>query len=346
MHLSLLQFIIIITSIIFFLFGIDLFKRKKATLLHLIVFIWGSLLLILFSLNIDALNKFWSFFWLARWADLLVYCAIIILWYFYISLLNKVNRQDLKQTQIIREVSIRDARWDLWSSDTVFIIPAYNEKDAPIKIVWDILSENYAVILIDDGKNEDLIEKLHAKYEWKPIVTIKHIVNLWQWWWLETWAEYVRKFWKNIKYVVHFDADWQHRLEDLKEFKKAFDEEPSLEIVLWSRFLWSTVNMPKSKEITLKLWILFTTIFSWIKLTDTHNGYRMMKKEVLDKIHITMNRMEHASEILDIIKHKKIKYKEVPIVVIYSEHSMAKWQKISNAINIAKNLIYKKVFFR
>jgi hypothetical protein len=49
---------------------------------------------------------------------------------------------------------------------------------------------------------------------------------------------------------------------------------------------------------------------------------------------------------LDIIKHKKIKYKEVPIVVIYSEHSMAKWQKISNAFNIAKNLIYKKIFFR
>lgn len=346
MHLTLLQFIIIVASVIFFLFWIDLFKRKKATILHLIIFIWGSFLLIRFSLDMDALDTFWSFFWIARWADLLVYCAIIILWYFYISLLNKTNRQDLKQTQIIREVSIRDARWDLWNSDTVFIIPAYNEKDAPIKIIWNILSENYAVILIDDGKNEDLIEKLHAKYGWKPIVTIKHIVNLWQGWWLETWAEYIRKFWKNIKYVVHFDADWQHRLEDLKEFKKAFDEDPNLEIVLWSRFLWSTVNMPKSKKITLKLWILFTRIFSWIKLTDTHNGYRMMKKDVLDKIHITMNRMEHASEILDIIKHKKIKYKEVPIVVIYSEHSMAKWQKISNAVNIAKNLIYKKIFFR
>ena len=59
-----------------------------------------------------------------------------------------------------------------------------------------------------------------------------------------------------------------------------------------------------------------------------------------------MNRMEHASEILDIIKHKKIKYKEVPIVVIYSEYSMAKWQKISNWFNIVKNLIYKKLFFR
>jgi hypothetical protein len=49
---------------------------------------------------------------------------------------------------------------------------------------------------------------------------------------------------------------------------------------------------------------------------------------------------------LDIIKHKKIKYKEVPIVVVYSEHSISKWQWISNWFNIVKNLIYKKIFFR
>ena len=346
MHLSLLQFIIIIASIIFFLFWIDLFKRKKATILHLIVFIWGSITLIIFSFNWTALDKFWSFFWLARWADLIVYSSIIVLAYFYIVLLNSINRQDLKQTQIIREVSIKDAEWNLWNTDTVFIIPAYGEKEVPIKVIGEIIAKNYGVILIDDGKNWDLVEKLHSKYKEKPIVTIKHIVNLWQWWWLETWAEYIRRFWKNIKYVIHFDADWQHRLEDLKEFQEAFKEDPDLEIALWSRFLGSTVNMPKSKKITLKIWILFTRIFSWIKLTDTHNGYRMMKKETLDKIHITMNRMEHASEILDIIKHKKIKYKEVPIVVVYSEYSMSKGQKISNWFKIVKNMIYKKIFFR
>ena len=277
MPFNLLQFIIIISALIFFLFWIDLFKRKKATILHLIVFIWGSILLTLFSFNINALNSFWSFFWIARWADLVVYIAIIVLAYFYISLLNSVNRQDIKQTQIVREISINNAVWNLWDTDTAFIIPAYGEKDAPIKIIWEILNQWYWVILIDDGKNEDLVEKLQTKYKRKPIVTIKHIINLWQWWWLETWAEYVRKFWKNIKFVVHFDADWQHRLEDLKEFQKAFENDKNLEIALWSRFLWSTVNMPKSKEITLKLWIIFTRIFSWINLTDTHNGYRMMK---------------------------------------------------------------------
>ena len=53
-----------------------------------------------------------------------------------------------------------------------------------------------------------------------------------------------------------------------------------------------------------------------------------MKKETLDKIHITMNKMEHASEIIDLIKSQKLTYQEVPITVLYTEHSLQKGQKI------------------
>ncbi|MBQ2600482.1 hypothetical protein II582_03825 [bacterium] len=49
---------------------------------------------------------------------------------------------------------------------------------------------------------------------------------------METGAEYVRRFGDKIKYVVHFDSDGQHRLEDLVQFQKAFKEDPKLEIVL------------------------------------------------------------------------------------------------------------------
>jgi len=344
--MNLLQFLIIITSIIFIFFWIDLYKRKKLNILHFIVFLGGWCLLIIFVISPNILDSFWKFFWTARWADLIVYAGLVFLAYSYILLLNKLSRQEHKDIQIIRELSITNSVGDLARVDTVFIMPAYNEKDTPIKIIWDVLSKWYGVILVDDWKNRDLVSKLHDKYKGKPLVTIKHIINLWQWWALETWAEYVRRFGDHIKYVVHFDSDWQHRLQDLKQFQDAFAKDPKLEIALGSRFLWSTVNMPKSKKITLKLGILFTRIFSWINLTDTHNGYRMMKKETLDKIHITMSDMSHASEILDIIKAKKIRYKEVPIVVIYSEYSISKWQKISNAFNIARNLIYKKIFFR
>ena len=210
--MTLLQFMIIFVSIIFVFFGIDLFKRKKLNALHLIVFVFWAGILILFAVNWAALDNFWSFFGVARWADIIVYGSIVVLAYFYFSLLNRISRNELKQTDIIREVSIAQAEWNLWNTDTVFIMPAYGENDAPIPVIGKILDQWYSVILIDDGKNWDLTKKLHEKYKWKPIVTIKHIVNLWQWGWLETGAEYVRRFGTISKSIQRGSKTWNSAL--------------------------------------------------------------------------------------------------------------------------------------
>ena len=133
MHLSLLQFVIIIASVIFFLFWIDLFKRKKANILHLIVFIWGSFLLILFSLDMNALNKFWSFFWIARWADLLVYVAIIVLAYFYITLYNKNIKDSQEVTKLISALAI-----EKWYEEEKEKIKKYINSDFKDEFVFNI----------------------------------------------------------------------------------------------------------------------------------------------------------------------------------------------------------------
>lgn len=54
--------------------------------------------------------------------------------------------------------------------------------------------------------------------------------------------------------------------------------------------------------------------------------------------------MGHASEILDIIAEKKLRYREVPVTIRYDEYSLAKGQRSSNAINIALKMIWKKFF--
>jgi len=56
--MSLLQFIIIIAAIVFILFGIDLYKRKKMNILHFIVFLGGGAAVIVFAFNQNILNKF------------------------------------------------------------------------------------------------------------------------------------------------------------------------------------------------------------------------------------------------------------------------------------------------
>ena len=56
-----------------------------------------------------------------------------------------------------------------------------------------------------------------------------------------------------MQFVVTFDSDGQHLLSDLKNFRSAFENNADLEIALGSRFLGSTVNMPRSKKLVLKI---------------------------------------------------------------------------------------------
>ena len=56
-----------------------------------------------------------------------------------------------------------------------------------------------------------------------------------------------------MKFVVTFDSDGQHLLSDLENFRSAFENNADLEIALGSRFLGSTVNMPRSKKLVLKI---------------------------------------------------------------------------------------------
>ena len=71
-------------AIIFILFGFDLYKRKKANLLHVLIFLWGWAIIILFAYNQELLNKFGRLFGTARGVDIFVYAGIILLFYFFL----------------------------------------------------------------------------------------------------------------------------------------------------------------------------------------------------------------------------------------------------------------------
>jgi glycosyltransferase len=70
---------------------------------------------------------------------------------------------------------------------------------------------------------------------------------------LQTGFDYVQQELPQVKFVVTFDSDGQHLLSDLGNFRSAFQKNPDLEIALGSRFLGSTVNMPRSKKLVLKI---------------------------------------------------------------------------------------------
>jgi len=212
-----------------------------------------------------------------------------------------------------------------------FVIPAYNEGKVIKNVLQKIVDEGYKnIIVIDDGstdKSSKIIQEV------KEVTLLRHVINRGQGAALKTGIDYALN--KNCKYIVTFDSDGQHRLEDLPKFIEVLDKGEA-DIVLGSRFLTeeSKKLVPKKKQILLKAGIYVTWFLSQIKLSDTHNGYRVMNKKAANKIDILTDGFEHASEIIDEISKKNIKYKEVPVTIDYTEYSKQKGQKISNSIKI------------
>jgi polyprenyl-phospho-N-acetylgalactosaminyl synthase len=79
----------------------------------------------------------------------------------------------------------------------------------------------------------------------------------------------------------------------------------------------------------LRLAVAFTRRHSGLGVSDIHNGLRLLTRHAAQRIRITQPRMAHASEILQQIGARNLRFAEAPVTVRYTEYSLAKGQKVS-----------------
>jgi len=218
------------------------------------------------------------------------------------------------------------------------VIPAYNE-EAKIGQVIDSLklAGFYNIFVVNDGSRDRTEERAFQA----GADVLNHVINRGQGAALRTGIEYLRET-HDPDIVVTFDADGQHKAEDIGNMVMPIIKNEA-DIVLGSRFLTKSSQVPLLRKIILKAGIFFTNIISNVNLTDTHNGFRALNKRAINLIRITHRGMEHASEIIEEIKKRKLRYKEVPVEIIYSEYSQRKGQKTSNFIKVGIKMVLKKL---
>ncbi len=219
------------------------------------------------------------------------------------------------------------------------VIAMYNESQS-IRTVLDVLKKirpDDTIIVVDDGSADDSyafasqVEDIHL---------LRHIYNLGQGAALQTGIEYAKRI--GMDYVVTYDADGQHDAKDIQPFLETI-KTGEYDVILGSRFMGTTVNMSKMKHYVLKFSIWFGFLFSGLKLTDSHNGFRMLNLKRFPEFEIKQNEMSHASEVLDIIRRNKLTYIEMPCTIVYTDYSKAKGQSIFNSINIILEYLIGKV---
>ena len=218
----------------------------------------------------------------------------------------------------------------------MIVIPSYNEEKSIGKVIDSLHKEGYKdIIVVDDGSND----KTYDVAMKKGAISLKHIINRGQGAALETGNKFAIK--NGAEIIVHFDADGQHNAKEISQLIMPI-KEGRVQACLGSRFL-RKQDIPLKKRIVLRGAILIIWAMYGIKLTDAHNGFRAFSRKALKKINITTDKMEHASEIVEEIKLKKIKYIEIPVTINYNSYAMEKGQKISNSINILIKMILKKI---
>jgi glycosyltransferase involved in cell wall biosynthesis len=219
-------------------------------------------------------------------------------------------------------------------SKVYVLVTAYNEET----VIGDVLSKLYRVfqhvVVVDDCSTDQTgaIAKKHGAF------VIRHPINLGQGAALQTGIEHLIR--TDAQVIVTFDADGQHRVEDGLMLAVAVLKDEA-DILCGSRFLGiKSSTMPKAKFVLLKMAALFTRMTTGVPVTDAHNGLRAFNIRSATKIKITQNRMAHASEIVSQIKKNHLRYKEYPVLIQYTEYSISKGQRITNAINILIDLFF------
>lgn len=212
------------------------------------------------------------------------------------------------------------------------VVPAFNEEATIQDAVAGLRAISCDVVVIDDCSTDATALRASAA----GACVLKHSVNLGQGAALQTGITFALN--RGATHIVTFDADLQHRVEDIPQLLNALSE-ANADFALGSRFLGSAENINPSRKLVLKAAVLFTRLTTGLKLTDAHNGIRAMTRRGAGTLDLRQNRMAHGSEILQQIRKSGLPYLEVPVTIEYTSYSKAKGQKLSNSVGIMLELL-------
>ena len=212
--------------------------------------------------------------------------------------------------------------------EIVIGIPAFNEEKNIAAIILKLKKITNTIIVCNDGSS-DLTNKIAEEL---GAIVINHSKNL-------GYGAAIRSIFLKAKemnsdILVTFDADGQHRIEDIKQVIQPIIENKT-DIVIGSRFLNEEENeVPEYRKVGIKIITKVTNVSINQKITDSQSGFRAYSKQVLEKLSPSDVGMGISTEIL--IKSSKMGFKilEVPIKILYQGENTSTHNPISHGTSV------------
>ena len=190
-------------------------------------------------------------------------------------------------------------------------IPAYNEEKNIAGIIVKLKDIADTIIVCNDGSSDstsEIAKKLGA-------IVIDHPKNLGYGAGINSILKKSKEL--NSEILVTFDADGQHRIEDIKKVAEPI-EQHGADLVIGSRFLdEAKEKIPSYRKLGINIITKVTNSTLKEKITDSQSGFRAYSKNAISKLNISDIGMGISTEILIKASSLDLKIIEVPIIVNY-----------------------------
>jgi len=210
----------------------------------------------------------------------------------------------------------------------VVIIPTYNNPKTIKDVAFDVINNNYDLIIVDDGSDTN-IEELFNEDEKQNIHFVRHPVN-------QGKGEAITSGIKKAKelgydFVVSIDGDGQHLASEIHKLIDGYEEDT---IIIGARNF-NLDNVPNGSKFGRwfsNFWACWDTGYT---ITDSLSGFRIYPLSILD-LDIKTKRFDWEMEV--IVRHADAgrKIKEININCFYpiSEDRVSHFKKFEDTMAI------------
>ncbi len=218
-------------------------------------------------------------------------------------------------------------------SDSIVVIPTYNEKDNIIDIIETVfgLEHDFDILIVDDGSPDgtgQMVKDLQEKYSGR--LHLEERAGK-----MGLGTAYIHGFkWSLERYydfVFEMDADFSHNPKDLVRLRQACIEE-NADLAIGSRYITgvNVVNWPMSRVLLSYFASKYVRIVTGLPINDTTAGFICYKRKVLENIRF--NKIKFVGYAFQIeMKFKAWKYgfhlTEVPVIFTDRTRGTSKMSK-------------------
>jgi len=193
---------------------------------------------------------------------------------------------------------------------TCVVIPAYNESKAIAGLIAEITKLGLEIIIVDDGSSDNMVQIAQAS----KAKVIRNDTNMGK------GASLIKGYnfaiAQGFDAVISMDGDGQHSCNDIMSFiHKAENSQAAL--IIGNRMS-STKKMPLLRVLTNRFMSRLISLITKQFIPDTQCGFRLIKKELLEKIVLSTSKYEIESEVLIKAARLGFKIESIPVRTIYS----------------------------